>query len=75
MGFMETNTNLIASANTTAGFAIGIVSKVARQSGRTYFEVIRMDRQSRYVTISRHGDEASARKAANAEYRADKMAA
>lgn len=66
------NNALIASANTTAGFAIGIVTKAAFSTGKTYFEVVRMDRQSRYVTISRHGDEASARKRANVEYRLDK---
>lgn len=68
-------TTLIASANTYDGWAIGIVAKVAYSTGATYFEVVRMDRQSRYVTISRHGDEATARTAANAEYRSDKAAA
>ena len=72
---MQNNELLIASANTAAGFAIGIVSKTAYTTGKTYFEVVRMDRQSRYVTLSRHSDEAAARKAANAEYRADKRAA
>lgn len=71
---MNNNELLIASANTVAGFAIGIVRKSAR-NGRTYFEVVRMDRSSRYVTISRHSSEATARTAANAEYRADRKAA
>lgn len=69
------NTALIASANTTAGFAIGIVSKVAHTTGRTYFEVVRMDRASRYVTLTRHSSEAAARKAANLAFKADKVAA
>ena len=72
---METNTNLIATANTTAGFAIGIVSKTAHTTGEIYFEVVRMNRQSRYVTISRHGNEADARHRANIEYKLDKRAA
>ncbi len=43
----------IASANTTAGFAIGIVEKADRQ-GTPYFEVVRMDRRSRYqLQVSR----------------------
>ena len=61
-----TNAHLIASANTTAGFAIGIVATGSA------FEVVRMDRRSRYVTLSRHTSEAAARTRANAEYRADK---
>lgn len=60
---------LIASANTVAGFAIGIIATGPR------FEVVRLDRRSRYITISRHADEAAARTAANAEYRADMAAA
>jgi len=73
MVYMENSTNtrpaLIASANTAAGFAIGVV-KVADR-----FEVVRMDRRSRYVTLSRHSTETAARTAANAEYRADMRAA
>lgn len=60
------STQLIASANTSKGFAIGII-----RTGK-YFDVIRMDRRSRYVTISHHNDEASARRRANAEYKADR---
>lgn len=72
---MNRTDQLIASANTTAGFAIGIVSKTAFRTGHTYFEVVRMDRASRYVTLTRHSDEVAARKAANAAFKADKMAA
>ena len=72
---MSTNELLIASANTSNGFAIGIVKSSNYRTGRDQFQVVRMDRQSRYVTISRHGDEASARKRANAEYRSDKAVA
>lgn len=73
---MSTNEILIASANIPNGdgFAIGIVSKVAHSNGATYFEVVRMNRQSRYVTLSRHSSEAAARIAANAEFKADKQA-
>lgn len=62
---------LITSANTVAGFAIGITEQVDR-TGTAVFSVVRMDRQSRYVTISRHTTEAEARKRANVEYRFDK---
>lgn len=65
---MHRTETLIASANTVAGFAIGIV-KIADR-----FEVVRLDRRSRYVTLTRHADEATARKAANAAYRADRAA-
>ena len=65
-----TNAALIASANTRHGFAIGIV-KLADRLGVAYWEVVRMDRRSRYVAISRHSDEAAARIRANAEYRSD----
>lgn len=64
---METN-NLIASANTRNGFAIGIV----RNARANAFQVVRMDRASRFVTISVHGTEVAARTAANAEWAADK---
>ena len=63
-----TNARLIASANTARGFAIGII-RVGK-----YFDVVRMDRQSRYVTISHHDDEATARRRANAEWRAERPA-
>lgn len=66
---MRSSEELIASANTTAGFAIGIVRKVAHESERPYYAVVRLDRQSRYVTISRHADERAARRQANSEYR------
>lgn len=59
-------TTLLTSANTVGGFAIGII-----RTGESY-AVIRMDRDSRYVTISRHDLEADARKRANLEYRLDR---
>lgn len=65
---MNTNTALIASANTRNGFAIGIVRN-ARSGG---FQVVRMDRSSRFVTISVHNDEATARTRANTEWAADR---
>lgn len=61
---------LIATANTRNGFAIGIIRNA--RSGK--FSVVRMDRHSRYVTISIHATEAAARKAANREWSADKAA-
>ena len=61
---MNTNT-LLQSANTRAGFAIGIV----RNNG--HFQVVRMDASSRFVTISVHTTEAAARVAANREWSAD----
>lgn len=69
---MQNNELLIASANTSNGFAIGIVKSSNFRTGKDQFQVIRMDRQSRYVTITRHDNEADARKRANAEYKADK---
>lgn len=72
---MTSQPNLIASANTTNGFAIGIVSADSQgtQPG-TVFSVVRLDRQSRYVTLSNHRDEAGARKAANAAWKLDRRA-
>lgn len=66
------NTHLIASANTTNGFAIGITASESKgtQPG-TYFSVIRLNRQSKYVTLSTHRSEAEARKAANVAYKGD----
>lgn len=58
-------TTLITSANTIAGFAIGII-----RTGEVY-SVVRMDRESRYVRLSNHTSEQSARTAANLEYRKD----
>jgi predicted peptidase len=66
---MNTNAALIASANTRNGFAIGVV----RNAGR--FSVVRMDRRSKYVTLTIHATEAAARKAANIEWAADRAAA
>jgi hypothetical protein len=63
---MNTNTALIASANTRNGFAIGIVRTGDR------FSVVRMDRRSKYVTLTNHTTEAAARKAANVEWAADR---
>ena len=63
---MNTDT-LIQSANTANGFAIGIVRNA--RSGK--FLVVRMDRQSRFVTISAHAAEADARTRANREWAAD----
>lgn len=61
---------LVQSADTIAGFAIGIV-----RNHRSGFLVVRMDRSSRYVTLSVHSTEAGARTAANAAWSADKAAA
>ena len=69
---MPKNEHLIASANTSNGFAIGIVKNSNYLTGKDQFQVVRLDRQSKYVTISRHADEADARKRANAEWKADK---
>jgi predicted peptidase len=66
---MNTNAALIASANTRNGFAIGVVCNAGR------FSVIRMDRSSKYVTLSAHTTEAAARKAANVEWAADRVVA
>lgn len=66
------NTNLIASANTTNGFAIGIIATTNYRTGSPYFAVVRMDRHSRYVTLGNHGTEAAARAQANREYFADR---
>jgi hypothetical protein len=63
--------NLSATANTANGFAIG----VARNTRSGAFEVIRMNRQSRAVSISRHETEQAARDAANREWMLDKVAA
>lgn len=73
--YMQNNELLIASANTSNGFAIGIVKSSNYRTGRDQFQVVRMDRNSRYVTITRHASEADARKRANAEWRADMAAA
>jgi translation initiation factor 2 alpha subunit (eIF-2alpha) len=67
---METN-ELIASANTRNGFAIGVI----RYNRKAVFAVVRMDRSSRYVTISNHTTEAAARSAANIEWAADRSVA
>lgn len=65
---------LIASANTDGGFAIGIVRDVTYTTGKDFFRVVRLDPQSRYVTITIHATEAQARKSANHEYRAEMAA-
>ena len=57
--------DIIASANTRHGFAIGIVRTAAN------FSVVRMDRTSKFVTISNHTTEAAARAAANTEWAGD----
>lgn len=64
-----TTATLVATANTRHGFAIGITATGSR------FSVVRMDRASRYVTISNHATEADARTAANREWTADRGAA
>lgn len=68
---MQNNELLIASANTSNGFAIGIVKSSNYRTGRDQFQVVRMDRKSRYVTITRHADEATARKSANTYWKLD----
>jgi hypothetical protein len=62
------NTNgirLIKSAATGHGFRIGIIE----QSGT--YSVIRMNENSKYITISRHKNLAAARNRANAEWSAE----
>lgn len=65
-----TTDKLIQSANTSNGFAIGIVHNA--RSGK--FLVVRMDRQSRFITISAHVSESDARIRANREWAADRQA-
>ncbi len=72
---MTTNELLIASANTYAGFAIGIVKSRNYRTGASQFQVVRMDRASRYVTLAICASEGDARKRANAEWKADMRAA
>lgn len=70
-----TNTDtLIASANTDGGFAIGIVRAISYTTGKYFYRVVRLDPQSRYVTITVHATEEQARKSANIEYRAEMAA-
>lgn len=57
--------NLIATANTLNGFAIGVIRRPSDHA------VIRMDRESRYVVLSAHPTEADARTAANIEWKLD----
>jgi len=61
-----TKPNLIATANTTHRFAIGIITGDGRG-----FAVIRMDPESRYIILSRHHTEAGARKDANRQWLRD----
>ena len=64
--------NLIATANTTGGWAIGIISDTSKGTRKgTFYSVIRMDRESTYVTLSTHWNESDARKAANAAWKLD----
>jgi len=65
---MATTETLLQSAETRNGFAIGVVRN--HRSGS--FVVVRMDRSSRFVTISAHDTEAAARTAANREWKADR---
>jgi translation initiation factor 2 alpha subunit (eIF-2alpha) len=74
MNTNRTAAQLITSANTSNGFAIGIVTQPNRYNGRPIFSVVRMDRQSRYVTISTHDTETDARTRANREWAADRQA-
>lgn len=72
---MKNDDDLIASAPTSRGFGIGIIKSANYRTGRDQFQVVRLDRKGFYVTITWHADEADARSAANAEYRADMRAA
>ncbi len=64
----------IKIANTTKGFAIALLSGTSR-TGKTYYEVVRVNESNQYVTIHRLSDLAAARKLANQEWAADRRAA
>lgn len=64
----------IKIANTTAGFAIGLLRGKSHRDGAVFFEVVRMDPRSKYVVLHRTGDPVKARELANREYFADKAA-
>jgi hypothetical protein len=57
--------NLIATANTLNGFAIGVVARTSD------YTVVRMNRDSHYIVLSAHSTEAAARTAANTEWKLD----
>jgi len=72
---MSNTEKLVVSHNTVNGYAIGIVSNIAFGTGKTYFDVVRMNGSSRYVSLTRHDNEADARTSANREWSADMAAA
>lgn len=56
----------VQMANTVNGFAIAITKIQNRvKSGQSIFSVVRVDRTNRFVTLTKHDDEAAARKTAN----------
>lgn len=57
---------IIASADTSAGFAIAVL-----EFGESRYGVARLNRASRYLLLSAHATEQDARDAANQEWRRD----
>ena len=56
----------VQMANTVNGFAIAITKVPNRvKSGQSVFSVVRVDRTNKFVTLTNHADEASARMTAN----------
>jgi len=75
---METtysNPDTIASKATANGFGIAIVTWPNYRTGEAEFSVVRYNRSGRFVRLSNHTSEASARKAGNVAYKQDRVAA
>ena len=71
---MSNGMNALKIANTRNGFAIGLLEGKSYRTGAAYFEVVRMDRSSKYVVIHRTDDLDKARALANREWAADRAA-
>lgn len=62
----------IKIANTRDGFAIGLLSGSSYRDNKTFYEVVRINRDNKYVVLHQTRDITKAKALANREWAADR---
>lgn len=66
---------IVATAETTNRYAIGVLESTHYKTGQPTYSVVRMDPQSRYITLHYAATEQAARDLANEAWKRDKYGA